>query len=159
MTNATFLNEYPKLKMFMLYECVVFVFSSTWLGTRAEWSSASRFERQQDQHDLRDYRISADDTVRANFLNDLNAVGSRYVWANANYSIPDSAIASAAGVTHAVPTYKGTLSLGMPVQTKDPSVFSNAATPSSMGDGRWKAAVAGCVGFVTLAVGFGARIL
>lgn len=109
-----------------------------------------------DLRDLRDFRITNDTTVLNSFLNDLSSVESRYIWAT-NQSVPDSAIQSAAGFTQAIPTYKGTLSLGMPVQTKGPSVFSNSASAVGARQGGWMATGV-AVGLALVGMGLGARL-
>lgn len=83
----------------------------------------------------------------------------RYIWA-ANATVPDSAIASAAGQT-GTNAYTGKLSKGMPVQTLSSNVFHSAAQPvtprtpwGAMGVGLVMALAAGTGGWVTLASRF-----
>ncbi|PLW49528.1 hypothetical protein PCANC_08971 [Puccinia coronata f. sp. avenae] len=59
-TSKGFMDAFPKMKMFMLFE----------------------FQKSEDGGDLRDYRLSADERVRTSWLQDLQAVQSRFIWAD-----------------------------------------------------------------------------
>ncbi|KAG0146342.1 hypothetical protein CROQUDRAFT_133191 [Cronartium quercuum f. sp. fusiforme G11] len=70
LTSTSFMDAYPKMKMFMLFEQI----------------------KTEDANDLRDFRLTNDSAVRGNFLKDLSTVSSRYVWAqNRASSIAGSA--------------------------------------------------------------------
>lgn len=58
-TSNEFMDRFPKVKMFMLFE----------------------HEKPEDGGDVRDYRITTDDRVRSTWLQDFEAVQSRYIWA------------------------------------------------------------------------------
>ncbi|KAI9621892.1 hypothetical protein KEM48_007500 [Puccinia striiformis f. sp. tritici PST-130] len=60
LTSISFMNNFPKIKMFMVFE-------------------HQKFE---DQNDLRDYRITVDGNVRNSWLDDFKAVQDRFIWAD-----------------------------------------------------------------------------
>jgi len=67
LTSVAFMDRFPKMKMFMLFE----------------------HQKPEDGGDLRDFRISINDQVRASWLTDFQAVQSRFIWAD-NVTSPSS---------------------------------------------------------------------
>jgi len=71
LTSVAFMDRFPKMKMFMLFE----------------------HQKPEDGGDLRDFRISINDQVRASWLRDFQAVQSRFIWAD-NATSPSSSPAT-----------------------------------------------------------------
>ncbi|WAR60188.1 hypothetical protein PtB15_9B125 [Puccinia triticina] len=75
LTSSTFMNAFPRIKMFMLFE----------------------HEKPEDGGDMRDYRIATDAQVRSAFLDDFQAVQSRFIWADNATVAPNAAGKGAKG--------------------------------------------------------------
>ncbi|KNZ60035.1 hypothetical protein VP01_1622g2 [Puccinia sorghi] len=78
LTSVAFMDRFPKMKMFMLFE----------------------HQKPEDGGDLRDYRISINDQVRASWLQDFQGslqVSSRFIWADNATSLTSPAAQVARG--------------------------------------------------------------
>ncbi|KAI9339534.1 glycoside hydrolase superfamily [Zopfochytrium polystomum] len=105
LTNTTFLDKYPKFKLFDLFEHI----------------------KTEDSGVTRDYRISNDSATLAAFKSDLAAVQSRYVWGGPfQFGVDPTATGSGSGGSGTTPTGSGTSSTGT-TSTKSAAVRGAAA--------------------------------